>query len=51
MTASELLALNAPGLDLYWRNVIASRDEPGELATWVKAIWLDGYISGQGARD
>ncbi len=47
MTAAELLDLHADDLSIYWRSVMASRNEPGELATWVKAIWLDGYISGQ----
>ena len=47
MTPDELLTLHADGLDIYWRNLIASRDEPGELATWVKAIWLDGVLTGQ----
>ena len=43
MTADELLEKYQDKLDLYWRNVINSRDEPGELATWVKCIFLEGY--------
>ena len=46
MDAAELLELHADGLGIYWRNLIASRNEPGELATWVKVIWLDGVLTG-----
>lgn len=47
MTADELLSLHRDGLNIYWLNVVNCRSEPGELAAWVKAIWLDGFISGQ----
>lgn len=51
VTADELLAINEPGLNLFWQGVVNSRNEPGALATWVKAIWLDGYMSGQQSRE
>ena len=47
MTADELLEKYQDKLDLYWRNVIDSRNEPGELANWVKCIFLEGYQAGR----
>ena len=43
MTADELLEKYQDKLDVYWRNAICSRNEPGELATLVKCIFIEGY--------
>ena len=45
--ADEVLCRHQEKLDLYWRNIINSRNEPGELATWVKCIFLEGYKVGR----
>jgi hypothetical protein len=45
--ADEVLDSYAEKLDVYWRNVIHSRNEPGELANWVKCIFLEGYQAGR----
>lgn len=46
-SADEVLDRHQEKLDLYWRNIINSRNEPGELATWVKCIFLEGYKVGR----
>ena len=48
--ADEILDSHAEKLDVYWRNIIHSRNEPGELANWVKCIFLEGYQAGRADR-